>query len=41
MTSESYDEKRRELEDSQTAFASFTVSAGLVGFALMLVQAIL
>jgi hypothetical protein len=41
MTSEAYDEKRRELEDSQLPFASFGVSAGLVGFALMLVQAIL
>lgn len=40
MNSQSYDEKRHELEDSN-AFGSFAISAGLVGFALMLVQAIL
>lgn len=41
MTSESYDEKRYELEDNRLAFGSFAVSAGLVGLALILVQAIL
>jgi hypothetical protein len=41
MTTETYDEKRHELEAGGTAFVSFAVSAGLIGLALMIIQIIL
>lgn len=41
MTSESYDDKRHDLEAQSPVFSTFAASAGLISVALIIVQLVL